>query len=119
MTPMRGVSLAWSRTGSRPRTRTAPDVGDLYPSRVSTVVVLPAPLGPSRATTWPASAVNESPSTAVTPLGYRTTSFETSMAATRRRLPSPHARPQAAAHGARGGQGRSGPAGHRPLRHRP
>ena len=51
-------------TGSRPRTRTVPESGLRYPSQVSTVVVLPAPFGPSTAVT-PARATRSRPSTAV------------------------------------------------------
>src|SRR5436190_8061409 len=66
--------------GSRPSTRTAPAVGRRYPSSVSTVVVFPAPLGPSRASTSPAPADNEIPSTGVTS-PYRTTRSDMSTAA--------------------------------------
>src|SRR5437763_8990455 len=79
ITPIRVVSFPRCATGSSPSTRTVPAVGRRKPSTVSTVVVLPAPLGPRRATTWPASAVNETPSTAVTG-PYRTTRPETSTA---------------------------------------
>ena len=39
--------------GSSPRTRTVPPPGRRYPSMISTVVVLPAPFGPRRATSSP------------------------------------------------------------------
>src|SRR4051794_5837128 len=66
--------------GSSPRTRTVPAVGRRYPSAVSTVVVLPAPLGPNRASTSPAPADSDNPSTAVTS-PYRTTRPNMSTAA--------------------------------------
>ncbi|CAL2061730.1 hypothetical protein GPN2_12331 [Streptomyces murinus] len=64
ITPIRGRSSADCRTGSRPRTRTVPESGFRYPSQVSTVVVLPAPLGPRTAVT-PAPASRSRPLTAV------------------------------------------------------
>src|SRR5688572_16230991 len=65
MTPMRGASSACWVTGSSPRTRTDPPSGRRNPAMVSTVVVLPAPLGPSSATTSPASARKDTLATAV------------------------------------------------------
>ena len=49
ITPMRATTRWWSATGSSPSTRTDPPVARRYPSRVSTVEVLPAPFGPSSA----------------------------------------------------------------------
>ncbi len=46
-------------------TRTMPRVGSVSPSSISTVVVLPAPLGPSSPNTSPARIVRSSESTAV------------------------------------------------------
>ena len=53
--PTRAQKAAPARRGSVPRTRTEPAVGVREPSRFSTRVVLPTPLGPSRQTTSPAS----------------------------------------------------------------
>src|SRR5215469_17657041 len=52
--------------GSVPRTVTSPLSRCRYPSRISTVVVLPAPLGPSSAKTSPCQMSRSTPSTAVT-----------------------------------------------------
>src|SRR5260221_3242836 len=65
--------------GSKPQTRTEPPSGLRKPSRISTVVVLPAPLGPSRAKTSPASTENVRLSTTAQPL-YDLTSPRTSTA---------------------------------------
>src|SRR4051794_32786313 len=63
MTPTLGRS---SRSrGSSPSTRTAPASGRRKPSQISTVVVLPAPFGPSRASTEAVRAWKDSPSTAL------------------------------------------------------
>ncbi len=51
MTPIRGRRRSDWVIGSSPRTRTVPASGVTNPSHISTVVVLPAPLGPSRAST--------------------------------------------------------------------
>ena len=59
MTPRRGRTARASATGSRPSTCTVPASGRRYPSIVSTVVVLPAPFGPSSTVTAPASAVKD------------------------------------------------------------
>src|SRR5690348_747167 len=64
MTPTRGRSVAASRRGSRPSTRTVPLSAWRKPSQISMVVVLPAPFGPSRANTAPRGAASEIPSTA-------------------------------------------------------
>ena len=53
------------RPGRGPRTRTVPPWGRRKPSQVSSVVVLPAPLGPSTAVMLPRSTVRSRPSTAV------------------------------------------------------
>src|SRR5271165_5751130 len=50
----------------RPRTSTSPEVGRMSPSRISTVVVLPAPLGPKRPKHSPTSISRSMPSTART-----------------------------------------------------
>jgi len=44
--------VLWS-AGSTPSVRTRPPLRSRKPSRISTVVVLPAPFGPSRANTSP------------------------------------------------------------------
>src|SRR4051794_10927816 len=61
---MRGRSAALSATGSRPSTRTLPPSGRRYPSHVSTVVVFPAPFGPSTAATVPRPTARSTPPTA-------------------------------------------------------
>ena len=61
---MRWRSSTPPRIGSWPRTVTAPLVGRRYPSRISTVVDLPAPFGPSIATDSPAATRNDTPRTA-------------------------------------------------------
>ena len=48
LTPMRGLSASAPRVTSTPRTLTSPPSGARRPSRISTVVVLPAPLGPEQ-----------------------------------------------------------------------
>jgi hypothetical protein len=63
-TPMRARNARSARAGSNPRTRTVPDVAWRWPSRISVVVVLPAPFGPSRQKTSPGATVNETPRTA-------------------------------------------------------
>ena len=45
---MRGLSASASRVTSMPRTLTSPPSGLRRPSRISTVVVLPAPFGPEQ-----------------------------------------------------------------------
>ena len=65
MTPIERVRAAWSATGSRPSTRTVPSSARRKPSRVSTVDVLPAPFGPSRASDGPGRRRERQPSTAV------------------------------------------------------
>ena len=52
--------------GERPNTVTAPASGRLSPRIMSMVVVLPAPLGPSKATVSPASMARSMPRTART-----------------------------------------------------
>ena len=49
-----------------PSTRTVPAVASWRPSRISTVVVFPAPLGPSSPRHVPAGTEKDTPSTAVT-----------------------------------------------------
>ena len=62
--PTRGRSAAVVAAGSRPSTRTARSRRRRKPSQISIVVVLPAPFGPSSASTVPRSTVSDSPSTA-------------------------------------------------------
>ena len=50
---MRSLSRWRCLSGSKPRTETCPLVRERRPSRISTVVVLPAPFGPSRPKTSP------------------------------------------------------------------
>src|SRR5688572_24638593 len=62
---MRLSTPTGSRTGSRPKTRTEPEVARSSPSRCLRSVVLPAPLAPTRPWTWPAVAWKDTPSRAV------------------------------------------------------
>ena len=62
--PRRGPGGRPASHGSVPRTCTVPESGRRSPSRHSTIVVFPAPLGPRSAVTMPAAAVQEAPSTA-------------------------------------------------------
>ena len=64
--PIRSRKEALADAGSVPRTSAVPDVRVRCPSRISTMVDLPAPLGPSRANTSPRSTSNDTPSTART-----------------------------------------------------
>ena len=57
-------AIAWR--GWSPSTSTVPDVGWESPSTMSMVVVLPAPLGPRKATISPGSRVRSMPRTAWT-----------------------------------------------------
>ncbi|OLT41294.1 hypothetical protein BJF86_15900 [Serinicoccus sp. CNJ-927] len=52
-TPTRARQASGAVVGAWSSTVTSPDEGCRKPSRISTVVVLPAPLGPSSATTCP------------------------------------------------------------------
>ena len=64
MVPMSPVRVAV--TGSVPSTRTAPASGVASPTIISMAVVLPAPLGPSRATISPGRISRSRPSRART-----------------------------------------------------
>src|SRR5579864_3852892 len=64
---MRRRSRVESRHGSRPSTLTWPASERRRPCRHSTVVVLPAPFGPSSPKISPCSTSNETPSTTATP----------------------------------------------------
>src|SRR4051795_13384801 len=66
LTPMRGLSPSTPFATSMPRTIAWPPSGGRSPSRISTVVVLPAPLGPSRPKTSPGITSKSMPSTART-----------------------------------------------------
>src|SRR6188508_1991606 len=63
---MRGLIASASCETSTPRTDTSPPSGWRSPSRISTVVVLPAPLGPSRPKISPLATSKSMPSTAWT-----------------------------------------------------
>src|ERR1700694_175891 len=70
-----------SRVTSIPATNAAPAVGRTLVVRTPTVVVLPAPLGPSRPKTSPGATWKLIPSTATVGfLGYRFTRFSTAAA---------------------------------------
>src|SRR3954468_11229688 len=64
--PIRERSCAASRTTSRPATRAVPASGERSVERMRTVVVLPAPLGPSTPRTVPGAASSSTPSSART-----------------------------------------------------
>ena len=65
-TPIRARRARSPRPGSWPRTETAPALGRRWPSRISAIVVLPAPLGPSRQNTSPRATSKLTPRTAWT-----------------------------------------------------
>src|SRR5262245_18984972 len=70
--PMRCASLRRSWAGSTPRTRTVPLSGRRKPASVSTMLVLPAPFGPTSPKISPSFTVNDTPSTAtVRPYTFR------------------------------------------------
>ena len=62
---MRALTAPGSRVTSTPRTEIDPSSGWRSPSSISTVVVLPAPFGPSRPNTSPAATSKLTPSTAL------------------------------------------------------
>ena len=62
--PMRSRSRAPPVSGSTPSTATVPAVRVRKPSRISTIVVLPAPFGPSSANTSPSAISKLTPRTA-------------------------------------------------------
>src|SRR4051794_12398832 len=75
--PMRGFTSSARVATSTPRTIACPPSGARSPSRISTVVVLPAPFGPSRPKISPAATWKSMPSTA-TMSPYRLISPRTS-----------------------------------------
>src|SRR5512132_3914727 len=86
--PIRRFSSGSPFAGSCPNTDMSPDVRSRYPSRISTVVVLPAPFGPSRAKTSPASTVRSIPATASTsPYDLRSSATTIAPSPTLARLP--------------------------------
>ena len=66
VTPTRCLSSSGLRATSMPRTSSWPESGARRPSSISTVVVLPAPFGPSSPKTSPGATSKETPSTACT-----------------------------------------------------
>ena len=62
--PMTRRTASGSVRASWPATRSVPSSGRSSVATVRTKVVLPAPLGPSTATTWPRSAIRSRPSSA-------------------------------------------------------
>ena len=64
-TPVRRVRWVVSRVTSAPMKLTLPAVGGSSPLTARSSVVLPAPLGPTRATISPSSTLNDTPSTAL------------------------------------------------------
>ena len=95
-------------TSRCPKTSASPAVGMVRPISTRSVVVLPAPFGPSRPTTWPRSTVKLISSTATNPSPYalrrfRTTSGVSAESSTagltiradrRRRISSDHDQPE-------------------------
>jgi hypothetical protein len=82
-----GTTASWARAGtglrttSTPPMRAVPAVGRTRVVSIPTVVVFPAPLGPSRPKTSPRDAVKDTPSTAFTDdFAYRLTRSTTSTA---------------------------------------
>ena len=65
-TPIARRTAGAARTTSWPATEAMPDVGVDSVVRIFTVVVLPAPFGPSRANTSPSATSKETPSRART-----------------------------------------------------
>ncbi|CAO0831414.1 putative protein OS=Streptomyces microflavus OX=1919 GN=Smic_30440 PE=4 SV=1 [Streptomyces microflavus] len=63
-TPSRGSRAVLRGQGLSPRTATVPESARRWPSMISTSVVLPAPLGPSRPKNSPRATVSDTPSTA-------------------------------------------------------
>src|SRR6266702_5585035 len=81
MIPTRRRTSDGSFASSYPQMRIRPDVGARVVVRIEMVVVLPAPLGPSRAKNSPASTRRLMPSTALTfAFRYRLTRSSTSTA---------------------------------------
>src|SRR5919206_3569445 len=103
-TPIRSRKLRSERCGSKPSTSTSPPSRVRYPSRISTVVVLPAPLGPSSPKTSPSSISKLIPRSASS-LPYRLRRSSTWIALTRRS--------QVDHEDARGRERRLGPPGER------
>src|SRR5690606_36134633 len=66
VTPITRRTAAGSVATAYPATRARPEVGRRRVARTDTVVVFPAPFGPSRASTWPRGASRLSRFTAVT-----------------------------------------------------
>src|SRR5690242_667512 len=64
--PICSLSRLSPAAGSKPSTETRPESRLRNPSRISTVVVLPAPFGPSNAKTSPSATVKLMPRTACT-----------------------------------------------------
>ena len=64
-TPIERLTVAGSRRTSTPSTSTVPPVGTTLVVATPTVVVLPAPLGPSRPNSSPSRIVRSIPSTAL------------------------------------------------------
>src|SRR5438445_444779 len=77
--PIRPFTWSGSSRTSMPATRARPSSASRSPSRISTVVVLPAPFGPSKPKISRSLTRNEMPSTA-TRLPYRLRSPSTTIA---------------------------------------
>ena len=65
-TPMRATAAWGARATSRPSTVMRPALGAINPANMRSVVVLPAPLGPSRPVMWPLGALRLTSRTACT-----------------------------------------------------
>src|SRR5215831_13164368 len=78
---MAPTSASPSGSGTRfPFSQACPEVAETSPSRIRSVVVFPAPFGPRKPNTWPASTARSSPARAVVPR-YLLVSSRHSMAA--------------------------------------
>ena len=66
-TPSRHTARGGRPLMSLPSMRTVPASGGIWPLSMLKQVLLPAPLGPMRASIWPASTVKDTPRTAWTP----------------------------------------------------
>src|SRR5713101_3517650 len=87
-TPITPLTFSGSRRTSMPATSTCPSSAVRSPSRISTVVVLPAPLGPSRPKISRSFTRKEMPSTA-TRLPYRFRNPSTTIAKPCAVVPTP------------------------------
>ncbi len=72
MKPVMRRTFSGSFTTEKPLIRASPPCGESSVARIRIVVVLPAPFGPMKPSTWPRSTLNDTSSTARTPSKCRT-----------------------------------------------